>query len=140
LTHTGDGVPDDALATPSPESDPEWLGSWSTCSARAASISIGYKVASLRDAYASEWSRLEVEIVCGLSGVSRGHPNEFATLFNNHPHQCHQLLQRPGDMGGGACSRHPEILAAKAPAEPLRAWSVGCATGEEAYTIAMILG
>jgi hypothetical protein len=33
----------------------------------------------------------------------------------------------------------PKILAAKKAGEPVRAWVVGCATGEEAYSLAMLL-
>jgi two-component system CheB/CheR fusion protein len=33
----------------------------------------------------------------------------------------------------------PRIVAARAPNDPVRVWSTGCSTGEEAYTIAMIL-
>ena len=34
----------------------------------------------------------------------------------------------------------PRILAGKKPEEPIRVWSVGCAYGPEAYTLAMVLG
>ncbi|MEN3362769.1 MAG: two-component system, chemotaxis family, CheB/CheR fusion protein, partial [Burkholderiales bacterium] len=33
----------------------------------------------------------------------------------------------------------PRIFHESGPAEPIRAWSIGCATGEEAYSIAMLL-
>jgi two-component system CheB/CheR fusion protein len=33
----------------------------------------------------------------------------------------------------------PDVMAAKVPTAPLRVWSAGCASGEEAYTLAMVL-
>ena len=33
----------------------------------------------------------------------------------------------------------PPLLAAKGPEDPIRVWSAGCATGEEAYTVGIVL-
>jgi two-component system, chemotaxis family, CheB/CheR fusion protein len=33
----------------------------------------------------------------------------------------------------------PRLLAARAPSDPIRVWSAGCASGQEAYTLAMLL-
>ena len=33
----------------------------------------------------------------------------------------------------------PQLLAARAPDSPIRVWCAGCASGEEAYTVAMVL-
>ncbi len=67
------------------------------------------------------------------------HAEEFTALFNTI------LINVTGFFRDGEAwdvlrtEVLPDLLAAKAPTEPLRIWSAGCASGEEAYTLAMML-
>ncbi len=67
------------------------------------------------------------------------HPDEFQSLFNTilinvtaffRDSNAWQYLQK---------ELLPELLNAKEKSRPIRCWSAGCASGEEAYTIAIIL-
>jgi two-component system, chemotaxis family, CheB/CheR fusion protein len=67
------------------------------------------------------------------------HPDEFPRLFDT-------VLINVTDFrrDGSAWDLFenkllPELLAEKAPDEAIRVWSAGCSTGQEAYTVAMIL-
>jgi len=67
------------------------------------------------------------------------HPEEFSLLFNTI------LINVTSFFRDGEAWRYvaseivPRILAANRPDGAIRVWSAGCASGEEAYTIAMIL-
>ena len=67
------------------------------------------------------------------------HANEFTALFNTI------LINVTGFFRDAEAWRVlqeqvlPTLLDAKAPGVPLRVWSAGCASGEEAYTLAMVL-
>ena len=67
------------------------------------------------------------------------HPEEFIQLFNT------VLINVTGFFRDQEAWEYlgqeviPRILAGKKADEPIRAWSAGCASGEEAYTLAMIL-
>src|SRR6266850_1612770 len=68
-----------------------------------------------------------------------GNPDEFGELFNTI------LINVTGffrDPPAWECLRDeilPRIAEAHGGGEPIRVWSTGCATGEEAYTVAMLL-
>lgn len=67
------------------------------------------------------------------------HPDEFVSLFNTI------LINVTSFFRDGAAWSYlqeqvlPSLLKAKPAKEPIRIWSVGCASGEEAYTLAMML-
>jgi two-component system CheB/CheR fusion protein len=67
------------------------------------------------------------------------HGDEFTALFNT------VLINVTGFFRDAEVWEHlakevlPALLATKGPTQPLRVWSAGCASGEEAYTLAMVL-
>ncbi len=67
------------------------------------------------------------------------HPNEFEFLFNT------VLINVTTFFRDQEAWRHlenkilPQVLNAKSPYVPIRAWSAGCASGEEAYSLAILL-
>ncbi len=141
FTRTGDGVPDEAtLAASPPEADPEWPGLLEYLLSSRGFDFTGYKAASLARRIRKRMESVGVERFAGYQEYLEVHPNEFATLFNTILINVTSFFRDPATWEVVRAVAIPEILAAKAPGEPLRAWSVGCATGEEAYTIAMILG
>jgi two-component system, chemotaxis family, CheB/CheR fusion protein len=68
------------------------------------------------------------------------HPEEFATLFNTI------LINVTSYFRDGPAWEYlqaeilPKIIASKQRYEPIRVWSAGVASGEEAFTVAMLLG
>src|SRR4051795_9408316 len=140
LTQSGDGAPDEpTLSTPPPESDPEWPGLLEYLLNSRGFDFHGYKAASLARRIRKRMESVGVESFVGYQEFLEVHPNEFATLFNTILINVTSFFRDPTAWEVVRTLAVPEILAAKAPGESLRAWSVGCATGEEAYTIAMIL-
>src|SRR5919106_564842 len=66
------------------------------------------------------------------------HPDEFGQLFNNILINVTSFFRDPAAWDRLARDVVPAILASKAADEPIRVWSAGCASGEEAYTLAMV--
>src|SRR5438309_1044280 len=67
------------------------------------------------------------------------HPEEFPTLFNTILINVTSFFRDTAawDYLGGKII--PRILKAKRPGDPVRVCCIGCASGEEAYSIAMLL-
>jgi two-component system, chemotaxis family, CheB/CheR fusion protein len=99
----------------------------------------GYKRPSLERRF-----RRRMETVgCGSFGdyldYLEVHPEEYEQLFNTLLINVTEFFRDPPAWDELRRAALPEILDAKRPEEPIRVWSAGCASGHEAYTIAMIL-
>jgi len=66
-------------------------------------------------------------------------PEEFTRLFNTILINVTSFFRDPPVWAALAETVLPAMLAELPPGEPIRVWSAGCASGEEAYTIAMLL-
>ncbi|HVL82793.1 MAG TPA: CheR family methyltransferase [Pseudonocardia sp.] len=99
----------------------------------------GYKRTSLTRRVEHRMGRL------GMSGFSdyldflQLHPDEFTALFNTILINVTGFFRDPDVWGHLREELLPALVAARAPGEPIRVWSAGCASGEEAYTLAMVL-
>jgi two-component system CheB/CheR fusion protein len=67
------------------------------------------------------------------------HPDEFQSLFNTILINVTAFFRDSNAWKYLQEELLPEMLNAKAKSEPIRCWSAGCSSGEEAYTIAIIL-
>ena len=66
-------------------------------------------------------------------------PEEFTRLFDSLLINVTGFFRDPPAWQALCDEVLPELLSAKSARRPLRVWSAGCATGEEAYTLAIIL-
>ena len=64
------------------------------------------------------------------------HPDEFVQLFETLLINVTAFFRDPASWE--RLRRHAPLLAAKKAGEPIRVWSAGCASGQEAYTAAIV--
>jgi two-component system CheB/CheR fusion protein len=67
------------------------------------------------------------------------HPDEFVQLFNMILINVTSFFRDPPVWEFVQSEVVPKLAEAKGPDGPIRVWSAGCASGEEAYTLAMVL-
>ncbi|MFC4530682.1 CheR family methyltransferase [Sphaerisporangium dianthi] len=66
-------------------------------------------------------------------------PDEFARLFDSLLINVTAFFRDPAAWQVLRETAIPALLSAKGAGDPIRVWSAGCATGEEAYSLAMLL-
>ncbi len=65
--------------------------------------------------------------------------DEFAALFNTILINVTAFFRDPDAWEYISSEVIPRMLAERGPSDPIRVWSAGCASGEEAYTLAILL-
>jgi two-component system CheB/CheR fusion protein len=99
----------------------------------------GYKRSSLVRRVDHRMSQVGVETHADYLDYLELHHDEFTALFNTILINVTGFFRDPDAWDFLRTEVLPELLAAKAPTAPIRVWSAGCASGEEAYTLAMVL-
>lgn len=99
----------------------------------------GYKRSSLRRRVSRRMQMLNLEGYNNYLDYLQVHPNEFAQLFNTLLINVTSFFRDIAAWDYLISDILPQILSSKLGNETIRIWSAGCATGEEAYTIAIAL-
>jgi two-component system CheB/CheR fusion protein len=98
----------------------------------------GYKRSSLRRRVGKRMQTLRIERYGDYLDYLEVHPEEFIQLFNTILINVTGFFRDTLAWEFLANEVLPQLIAGKQPHEPIRVWSAGCASGEEAYTLAMI--
>lgn len=99
----------------------------------------GYKRASLMRRIDKRRQEVGIEGYDNYQDYLEVHPEEFAELFNTILINVTGFFRDPSAWEYIRSEVIPRIIARKKENDPIRIWSAGCASGEEAYTIAMAL-
>jgi two-component system, chemotaxis family, CheB/CheR fusion protein len=99
----------------------------------------GYKQTTLERRFRRRMFQLDVGDYASYAEYIRSHPDEVNQLLNTLLINVTEFLRDPPAW---EIVRHeilPSLLKQIKPGHSFRAWSAGCASGEEAYSIAMLL-
>jgi two-component system, chemotaxis family, CheB/CheR fusion protein len=99
----------------------------------------GYKRSSLLRRIQKRLQAVGGESYDAYQAYLEAHPEEFGLLFNTILINVTSFFRDPEAWGFLTSQIVPRLLAGSRPDSAVRAWSAGCASGEEAYTLAMIL-
>lgn len=99
----------------------------------------GYKRASLTRRIRKRMQTIAIEDYLGYMDYLEVHADEFTALFNTVLINVTDFFRDPHIWEYISSEIVPLIIDRKRQDEPIRVWAAGCASGEEAYTLAMVL-
>jgi two-component system, chemotaxis family, CheB/CheR fusion protein len=99
----------------------------------------GYKRTSLERRFRRRMEAIGCESFGDYLDYLEVHPEEYEQLFDTLLINVTEFFRDAPSWEHLQQDALPAALAAKEPDEPIRVWCAGCATGQEAYTAAMVL-
>jgi two-component system CheB/CheR fusion protein len=99
----------------------------------------GYKRTSLQRRVMRRMQEIGVGSVSEYCALLEADVDEFTSLFNTILINVTGFFRDPAAWEYLAAEIVPEIISRLDPEAPIRLWSAGCASGEEAYTLAMVM-
>jgi two-component system CheB/CheR fusion protein len=99
----------------------------------------GYKRSSIERRVAKRMGEVGVDGYDNYLDYLELHADEFAELFNTLLINVTSFFRDPQTWEHLATEILPQLVASRHDDAPLRVWSAGCASGAEAYTVAMVL-
>jgi two-component system, chemotaxis family, CheB/CheR fusion protein len=99
----------------------------------------GYKRSTIERRVAKRMATVGTERYDDYLDYLELHAEEFAELFNTLLINTTGFFRDPQTWEYLATEIAPQLLAARQDESPVRVWCAGCASGEEPYTVAMVL-
>ena len=98
----------------------------------------GYKRPSLQRRIGKRMQAVRIPTYADYRRYLEQHAEEFGELFDTILINVTSFFRDRAAWDYVAAEIVPRIVDARAPSDPIRVWTTGCSTGEEAYTIAML--
>ena len=99
----------------------------------------GYKRPSLQRRIAKRMQLKHIASYDDYIEYLKAHEDEYRHLFDTILINVTSFFRDPEAWEYVANTTLPVLLSSKKDGDPIRVWSAGCASGEEAYTVAMLL-
>jgi two-component system CheB/CheR fusion protein len=98
----------------------------------------GYKRSSLRRRIERRMAEVDCADFDTYLGFLEAHPQEYVDLLNTVLINVTAFFRDPDSWAALAANVIPQIVS-ESPAGPIRLWSAGCASGEEPYSLAILM-